>query len=536
MFFVMKKLLISLLWLSLAFWFVFWNSVQDNLVEKKDDLLVDLWKVNTALLNWVEDLQDELDDDQDFKILQSLWKLSLIDLKDNVLNRYFELKTNIFSDYSNINSQIVILDERKNLWLDSQSTYTTKLSDLSADVSSFESKYLELIASYQSIFSWNINWFENELSTSKEDNASLLKTLKAQAQDILDIMTKYDEFSSLLKTVNNFYGTNYDNIYKFVSEVKNITAEQLEKSLNSLADTYYDKYSNLDYYQDNIDQYINSLISTYKLDVDDYLDELVQNFYSQDDYEFIQTHIQELKAEYFSGDLDYSKVSDSDLDSVYKTLWEKLDEVIGSVNEKLANLEFPEEMSDLEAVLTDKIQEYYDTKKTDKSTLLKTYINNYVELLWYKLTSELDSYNVLMSKFDSLRSLSGSASEQITQLDNILDTAKTTIDNIIDKSLKATLSIQYWTYVSKRIDLVISKNWLTKYNATYKNIDTTLKTILEWLYKEAEAKDKIDELNSKISSALDKVDTYLWDSKLSTTSQYLLLKIKKAFIWFKYLR
>jgi hypothetical protein len=101
--------------------------------------------------------------------------------------------------------------------------------------------------------------------------------------------------------------------------------------------------------------------------------------------------------------------------------------------------------------------------------------------------------------------------------------------------MKDNMFKTYWELQSKFIDLDITERWLLKYNVEYSWLASQLNRTIELLETQYEQKWKIEVLEKKLVSWIDKASTLLFSDKLSSKSRYLLLKIKKAFIKAKYL-
>jgi hypothetical protein len=110
--------------------------------------------------------------------------------------------------------------------------------------------------------------------------AKKVKTLNALVSD-------YEFMNEKLKNFEKLYIGNIE-IINFTKTLKTRFQSELEKKLETIKNLYYEKDPNLNYYQEDIDNSIKSLVDSFGVDIEGYFDELFGKFYNEFNLEYVQ--------------------------------------------------------------------------------------------------------------------------------------------------------------------------------------------------------------------------------------------------------
>ncbi len=514
------------------------NYTYSGIDEAKQILSDKLDEYNTALVNSLETLQSKFKNNTDYLILKALGKINIGDINVKMLEQYFSIKTSLVSDYTTINSNFSILEEKKKYWLVSDTDYTSQKQNLNASVDAFFSKYLSLITGFNSTYSGDsgqVANFSGNITNLISSNQSILSGYEAQYSTMQDIVSKYKTFDTYVNQIKNLYDVNYDNLYNYISDVKDITAKDLESSLEKQISNYYSQYKNLEYYSGDISSYKDSTISSYKLEIDNFLVSLIKSFYTSDEYDFITNNYLSFKTTYMTGDdIDFNALVNTSLSGVYTKLNSTMEDVNANIKAKLNALNNPWTVNDVQTVLNQEVENYYKTNKQTKLDDFKSYLDKEVELMTYKTSSELDSYNVIAGRVSDAQSLTWE--EKLAALKSLIDDISTFESGLIDQSLKSQ-SMKIWAQA--KIDYIDAyiENWnFNVVAAKYGDIDSQLKSIMLSLEEDAKTKWKSDTLIGKVQTWIVNAEKLLAKDNVSSKNQYLILKIEKALIRFIYIK
>lgn len=530
----MKKIIllsaIILTWIS--FWFAQTTgstqvTIYNTLDSNKNMLLSWLDLKKNDLSSKAKTLKDSLSWDVNYNILNWLGNLDVSTIDTQIINDFFSYKTTILSDYFLINSKILILDDKKSLWLISDSDYNIEKTKLENDIKAYYEKYNVVISWYNSSIINKINDFNSSFSKLKLDNKSQLDNIKSRADKLISIKKLYSEYISNLNKINSIYVGSYWDIQTFFNDTKSVLINFLKSSLENNIDSYLKKYTNLSYYSKDIYSYEESLIKSFDIDITNYFNTIFSWFYSKSDIDFIDSNYATFVAKFVvSWDVtDYLLVSQSSsFDSEFDKINSKLTEVNSWIVSKLKEFNSDADIWNFKLSLKTKLENLFESSKQEKINLMKLNIDKQIEFLWFKTSQELDSYNVLMDRI----------SFAWTDYDSLVSTKKSLEDyqkNIISKDLKNSIKAKLKEIDIKLINSAITKDGLWIYEFKYPGIDSKLKAILTKLYSDYSAQNRWEEFIQKLDNTLVKIDSLLSSSSWKT--KFLLLKIKKAVLDFK---
>lgn len=504
----------------------------------KTDLITMLDAKNKSLQDSVLHLNKALDLDEDYILLNKVWKINLNKPDKKNLSDYFNFKTSILLDYNNLSSQKQILDEKLSFWAMDKTDYTGEISKFITDIDGYIKKYEDAIDKFFVNWDKNVEDYYVQIEDIKKSNKILLVTISSKKKSLEDMIWKYQEYKDNMKKINDVYVWNYDSVNDFIQQVKLIITDSITKDLDNVAKTYYDKYDNLDYYSSDIVGEANSLKNNYNLKINAYFNEIFSWFYSQIDIDYIENNIVVFKSRYLvDWKVDYKLLNDNDsLWEPYTKLMNKISDVNAVINWKLNELQNPSDLWKLKEIVKDKIEKYHEQEKQSVLDLFKRFLDKQVELLWYKLSSELESYNNLKKRDVNLQNFSWSLDDKYFILNDLQDQVDIVSKKIISKDLKQELTRRYWELENEKIDIYIKKWSFIDIDKEYPDVDTKLKNILLSIESQFQTQWKSQLLLDKIDKALVKIKSFLTSGSLTKKTEFLLLKIKKVFIWFRYLR
>jgi hypothetical protein len=122
--------------------------------------------------------------------------------------------------------------------------------------------------------------------------AKKVKTLNALVSD-------YELMNEKLKNFEKLYIGNIE-IINFTKTLKTRFQSELEKKLETIKNLYYEKDPNLNYYQEDIDNSIKSLVDSFGVDIEGYFDELFGKFYNEFNLEYVQESMTEFESLYIT--------------------------------------------------------------------------------------------------------------------------------------------------------------------------------------------------------------------------------------------
>lgn len=531
----MKKIALSLLLFLFIWTYSFASDLEVEVNDFQEEYSDKLVEVNTEIKNTISDLS-ELKETKEYLVLNAIWLIDFNELYDEYYEEYLAIRENLLNDTASINSKFIILQEKQELWIYSSQEYSTQVEKLSTEISWLKEKYNEQIDNLLSKYESELANLEDDLDSLKINELDKIQSIVDKETYIELILENYGTYEDNIWNVKKIFEIRYDDINDYITEVKSLTSEKFEAKLIKKMNTYLDKYKNLDYYKSDIEDYIDNMVDSYSTKFDVYFQNLIWDFYSKEDYEFIEKNYSKLMTEYLSDEtVDYAALYEDDVEDLYEKLYSTIVDVNEHIEEKFATLWNATNLEELQLILQVEIQNYYDDLYVSKSAVLETFMNSKVELLNLKLISQLDSYNILWDKIEDFYSFNWTDAEKLITLNALQTNIKQFKTDLVDKDLRAKLESSYWELEAERIELIIDSESLRKYDSSYKNIDSRLDAILEALYEQAIDADKEDYYIEKLEQAIDKIDMFLNDSNIVQKSKYILLKIKKAIIKILYI-
>lgn len=505
--------------------------------EYKELLLSSLDKNNKSQRESLNLVLSWYNNDEAVNLLKELWEIDFDSPYMLNLSDYIDLKWQIVLTYNNIVSNLSILEDKYELEIFTESQYTSKLKELKKDIENFKSKNETLINNFFEESVSRIWEYNDSIDQLKDEKEILLDNIKSLQINLSKLEKKYVEYEDLVSKINSLYIWNFKDIEAFMDQANQLLIDSLERDLDQIIWNYYRKYINLSYYDEDIEERKKSMLDTYKLELNDYFAEVFSWFYSESDIDFIDNNYDLIKNRYYESwtlSLKLLKKHNT-LPDEYYDLIEKIDNVTDEVRYKLQEFDYPNSKNDIKNRLTYIIEDYNDEKKVQLKDKFEKYMDKQVELLGFKVSEELQKFNAIKNRLDWLE-LYDDEFEKYYAINDFQKSLEKTKTDMISIDLKTQIDRYYWELEVEEVNILL-KDWVyDRYENDYDNLEETLKTIVLNLSNQFIETWQIDVFDKKIEKALSKIDWFLSDPNIWNKSKYLLLNIKKAFVWYLYLR
>lgn len=503
------------------------TDVLDNLKEKKD-LLIDEWK----------DYEKEMKKLDDWEIYNWLEIIKVDDFTSQIINDYLNKKFSINSDYNTIVSSIEYLNEHNQIWTYDEQEFNSQINNINDQIQDFEIINWLLITNF---YEDNLELINSELEKNDdlyEDNKELVSKLSERAKTLNKILVDYEIMDQKLKNFEELYIWNME-IIGFTKTLKTRFQDELKEKLEAMKDLYYEKNPNLANYEEEIDNFIKSLVDSFGVDIEDYFDDLFWKFYKDFNLEYVQETMKEFESLYFTEwKINYMALNnqyDNNFSKDYDDLLIEINKIEEDLSSRLDSFNNPDDIGSFKDEVLNKLTDFFNDVFADRKSSFDTSLKNYSKLLDYKVSEQREEYNNFMKRYYSLSEFTWTVPEKEQFMKELSSTTKKYKAEFVDFNMKKKISEVYWELESKFIDLEIQQKWLQKYNIEYPGLSSQLNKTLELLQAQYKKSWKTEVLENKIVSWIEKASTLLSSDSLSSKSRYLLLKIKKAFIKSRYL-
>ena len=538
----MKKIIYIFFLVLLSFWFASDSvkSLTTKIEHLKKIYLSQSWyfyKTKDYVQNKLERFYNGLESNKDLKILVQTNKFKLPDLKKSFISDFLDLKGKFLNEVNDINWQIQLLDDKIKYWLITWDKVTQQIATLDFKIDSLSGLYINLLSGLKNEYLGKINQLSWEIWNAIKSNVWFLNFINKREKKLKEIFSKYEEMKQLIDRFSNLFLSNQQDLYTFLENIKEKIRDKLNKLLSWNLQEIYENNQYLKYCAwDQIKDYINILINSFIVNLESYFKKLVWLPYSKNELEYIENVISVLKQKYYKDwKLDYQNLAEDDyLDNVYEKLISTINNVIEEINTKLAFYNFPKSEKDIKIKLKDALNKFLNDNLAKLIDDFRQFINDKKQICVIKVKEEKKLLkDILDLYYDVYISSWSDALNKIIKLQNKIKEVKSKIILPDDKKLLDNL---YWQLEIKKIDLEISKEWLDRFDVKYKNIESLIEEVLNTLEKKYQEKWKSDVFKAKLTKAIWKIDKILTTLEVAPETKYLLLKIKKVFIKYLYLR
>lgn len=276
------------------------DTLEDKL-ENYDNLIEKLENQEEKLQEEKNEIKEDLQNQKNYNLLVQIGKLSESQF-NQIGSRYEKIKKEILNNYSNIDSSIYSLKKKKQLDIFTGEEYDDKLNNINIDIQDYFQEYSGVVNNFYEKESEKIKDYEELYEEKNENLSEALDNIKDNEDKIKDLLDKYGKLEKKIQKIENLYIGNKKNVQEFMDKVKKSTKKMLEKKIQDKIEKYKDQNSSLDYYDKQIKDYAESMMISYKDAFDKKFDAIFQDFYNQENYDFVETEIKGLKQKYMTGD------------------------------------------------------------------------------------------------------------------------------------------------------------------------------------------------------------------------------------------
>lgn len=499
-----------------------------------------MWQVDTRMLTsskLYNSTLDNITNQKDYKILVSNSVISSIE-KDLVTLKGAELKWQILTSYANLSSEYSLLQEKLLLKLISQTLYeqslTTLRSKLSVEVDNLWNK---IVLDFSNIDNYVTNYWK-DYDSLKKTQATLISNMLKKEWNLLNLLDLINQYSFKVDNINKLFTVKNDDIHMFQWELKNIIVNATQDKFLSLVNIYNQRNPDLAYNSSAINQFIQTILDSVNVQIDNQFNSLIWDIYSKQDEEYFKLVKTELLKDYYSwSDVIYSNFNNNtlSLDKYYNDAITRLETALKNIDAKMKDLDNAYDLSDLKTVLTKKFQEFADKQYVEKYEEVRKYLDDQSNLVALQLKQDEENYKNLVNTSDSVLNMLWKTPKKLENLDTLYNNIEKTKNSYLKQDHKDALSKLQWKVEYERISVKIAVEWLIQYVRSYPSIEVRLEKILNALYMDAKSKWKETVLREKLIKTIWKVDDFILDKWIKGKSQYVVLEIKKAIIKFIYL-
>lgn len=474
---------------------------------------------------------------KEYRILVWNSLISSID-KDIITNKWTELKWLILTNYSNLSSEFSLLQEKLSLKIIPQTTYEQSLASL-------KSKLTVEVDNLWNRISTEFNWIDTfitnywkDYDSMKSSQSTLINKIAKKEVNLVHLLELISQYSNKVEKINNLFTIKNDDIHLFQSELKWLIVDATQEKFLWLVNQYNTKNPNLVYNRSTINQYIQTIMDSVNVQIDNQFDSLIWNIYSKQDYDYFKLVKAELNNDYYSGsDIIYSNLNNDSLslDKHYSDAVSKIYSALSWVDTKMSALDNAYDLSDLKNVLTIRFQEFADNQYVEKYEEVKKYLNDQSSLIDLQLKQDDEKYNSLIDTSESVLNMLWKTPKKLENLTTLYNNLEKSKDSFLKQEYRDSLNKLQWQIEYERISVQIAVEWLIQHIRSYPSIDVRLDKILTALYDDAVYNWRHDILRDKLIKTIWKVDSFIIDKWIEGKSKYVVLEIKKAIIKFIYL-
>ncbi|UFX83057.1 hypothetical protein [Candidatus Absconditicoccus praedator] len=501
---------------------------QDEATELENNLIDDLEMSADKTLSGYDSQVDAFKDDKQFEILDEYGYLKFDEKRSDYLNDLFDLEDDIVDDFSDLRSEKRSIERQLNRGMIDEDDYNDEKEDLQDYKEYLKDRYQEKILNFSKEGVDLVESLDGIYEDTKKENEDLINMIKNNIESFEELLNKYEDFEDTISKVNDMYvGANAD-IHTFIKTVEERTSDNLESSLDRLANDYYSRYSNLEPNAgDDINDQIDSIIVRYKSRLNDYFEEIIEAFYSEADYENIKDEFLSLESDIFdNGKYNYKNIEKLDLD--------KVDDIIADISylkedidKSLEKFDEPEDDDDLRESMISKAENFYNSQLDENKKSLERFVEREKELIGVESSRELRFYNDIEEKIESMKSMS--VSDRVDKKKSIIDEIEEKIDgSMVDKQLQESLKEKRWELYIDRIDDIIRRDGMLRFTAQYRGIDDTLLTILENISEED------DNFEDRLKDAIESARYILSSEDITDHHRFVIKKIKQSMLRYLY--
>ena len=540
-----KKIVFLLFWFLSLFWGVFAISSGEILIKinllKSYFLSQGSWYFDKIQKDTLEKIQRWLVSIyswEDVKILLALWKVEKINLDNKFVNDLLNIKDNFLTDLIKEKNKLSLLEEKKRYNLITWMDYINQLLTIDFEVSTLSGKYTNLLSWLQNLYLVKLSQLSGKVKKLILNNQGLLSVVKKREGQLRDFVNKCNEFEQIYNRINELFLGAYGDYITFLTNFEEKYKKILNNFLDNLINNIYLKNKNFKWYGSwFLDSYKNQLIDSSLKKVEDYFDSLLNIWVDKNKINWvIQTKQLVYKKYYNWNEYNWVALAEDDyISKVYNKFTKTVDLLIDKFNQKLAEYDFPNTKNEISRILKKKLEEYIKNQIEDIKKDFLNYIDSLRPYIQQQVEKAKEIYNKIWDSYYKCETYTW---------DEKCDCLKSLQDDIIrsgkivkDPKKNKLLEKLFWQIEVEKVDCLIKKKGIEYFNLKYKKIDETLNKILDEIYNRFKDKWQEDLFRKKLKKWLEKIDNLLnsWVD-LTEETEYLLLKIKKAFIKFLYLK
>ncbi|MEF2175514.1 MAG: hypothetical protein V3575_03515 [Candidatus Absconditabacteria bacterium] len=474
---------------------------------------------------------------KEYRILVGNSLISSID-KDIITNKGTELKGLILTNYSNLSSEFSLLQEKLSLKIIPQTTYEQSLASLKSKLTVEVDNLGNRISTEFNGIDTFITNYGKDYDSMKSSQSTLINKIAKKEVNLVHLLELISQYSNKVEKINNLFTIKNDDIHLFQSELKGLIVDATQEKFLGLVNQYNTKNPNLVYNRSTINQYIQTIMDSVNVQIDNQFDSLIGNIYSKQDYDYFKLVKAELNNDYYSGsDIIYSNLNNDSLslDKHYSDAVSKIYSALSGVDTKMSALDNAYDLSDLKNVLTIRFQEFADNQYVEKYEEVKKYLNDQSSLIDLQLKQDDEKYNSLIDTSESVLNMLGKTPKKLENLTTLYNNLEKSKDSFLKQEYRDSLNKLQWQIEYERISVQIAVEGLIQHIRSYPSIDVRLDKILTALYDDAVYNGRHDILRDKLIKTIGKVDSFIIDKGIEGKSKYVVLEIKKAIIKFIYL-
>ena len=504
---------------------------QDEVNNIESEMIENLEETKSEIEEEYNSLKNDLEWNEEYLILNNLWEIDITLIREDYIDDFLDIEEDILEGYSDIRSQIRWLNRSFEFERISQEEYDDELDDIEYLVETESEIFSGDINEFWNKYNNRLEDFEDEFESLVEEKESVIEEINQNLSYIEEIINEFEQLNSEIDKVNEVYLWSSWTVHEFLEGVEKETINSMEKALEVKAENYYQRYVNLKpNAKDDIKDRKETLILRYESDFNEEFEEILEWFYSREEYNQIKEEVENIRQVYGIGEEnpDYEAVKNI---GDYEEIENLIEKNMNSIEEKKDEFDYAQDWEELEESLTSRVENFYKEKEEKYLTQLENFLEKELDLIRYKTSQESERYIKIEDKMSDIEEIENN-SEKLEKIDKLIeDIEEFRSEWVVDVQIKNNLEEDYYHLEYDRIDLVIRDEGLLRYNINYPNIKSLITNVLDSLEEEYENEEVfIDSLEV----ALDRIDEFL-EEWIQWEEKFLMLRIKEWIIDYLYL-
>jgi len=241
----------------------------------------------------------------DYQSLVCLGTMKDIPLLSQMQKEKISLQSAMLKDFIDLDLQISTLEEKYNIQKNSDvslfdiwSTYESEKAKLKIQIDDLFQTYKTSIQSFETNYKLKIKSFVTDYNQYTTQNKDLIKSINDRILKIQTVISWFNSLDALAYQLNNLLGWASDYSSK-IESLKYAGIGLLSNQIQSVINSQITKYPKLTLLSGDLVWQKESILNSYKTEMNSYLDTLFQKRYDRSKYNIIKDKIQKLQAKYY---------------------------------------------------------------------------------------------------------------------------------------------------------------------------------------------------------------------------------------------